>query len=149
MTVDRALLAPCGLYCGACGIRIADAENDAALKEKLARAYGLEPRQIACEGCLSDKRFEFCAACAIRSCAQGKGLEGCFQCAEFPCERINAFPFAEARERMLRAVPLWKELGTERWVAQEEKRHRCPSCGAKSFRGARRCRVCKEPLESA
>ena len=146
MTVDGALLAPCGLYCGVCGIRVAHAENDLALKEKLGRAYGFSPEQIACEGCLSEKRFAYCEACAIRSCAQAKGLAGCHECAEFPCERIDAFPFEVGKRTILRAVPARKELGTERWVEQEEARYRCPSCGAQSFRGARRCRVCKEAV---
>ena len=147
MTVENAMLAPCGLYCGVCGIRLAHAENDSVLKEKLARAYGVEPEQIACEGCLSDRCFVYCEACAIRSCAQAEELEGCHQCTEFPCERIDAFPFEVGKRTILRAVPAWKELGTELWVAQEESRYRCSKCGAKTFRGERRCRACREPLE--
>jgi hypothetical protein len=145
MTVNTALLSPCGLYCGVCGFRLAYKEDDAALKEKLGRAYGVPPETIACEGCRSDAPFAFCASCAIRACANGKGYEGCHQCGEFPCALIEAFPFVEARKRMKADVPEWRELGTEAWVAKQEAKYRCAKCGAALFRGAKRCRVCKEP----
>jgi predicted RNA-binding Zn-ribbon protein involved in translation (DUF1610 family) len=43
---------------------------------------------------------------------------------------------------MLRAIPQWREWGTEKWVGEEEKRYVCPSCGYQLFRGAKRCRNC-------
>ena len=49
---------------------------------------------------------------------------------------------------IMRAVPHWREVGTEQWVADEEARYVCPSCGAELFRGAKRCRQCKEPVDA-
>jgi len=47
---------------------------------------------------------------------------------------------------ILRAIPEWRELGTEKWVAAEEKRYHCPECGNSIFRGAKRCNKCKNPV---
>lgn len=144
----RMLAAPCGLFCGACGIYVASRDGDERLKEKLAAVYGLKAEDIRCEGCLSesDDVFFYCRVCAIRSCTKDKGLEGCFQCDEFPCRIVDEFPVPDGRRVMLRSVPAWRELGTERWMEEEERRYSCPHCGLRSFRGAKRCRGCREPL---
>jgi predicted RNA-binding Zn-ribbon protein involved in translation (DUF1610 family) len=55
---------------------------------------------------------------------------------------------------MKRTIPLWRakvaELGDEAgsiaWAGSECERYHCPSCGKSVFRGAQRCRFCKEPL---
>jgi hypothetical protein len=139
-------ISPCGLWCGACGIGLAHSTGNEKLKEKLAPIYGVKPEEMVCDGCRSDNRFVFCRVCEVRSCVDGKGYEGCFQCDEFPCVKIQEFPFPAARETILRAVPRWKELGTEAWIAEEEARYACPSCGARLMRRQTRCSACKEPV---
>jgi len=140
--INRELLAPCGLYCGICAIRLAWVSDDPALKQKVAKLYGVEEEQIVCDGCMSPRRFVFCQACAIRDCAQSKGLDGCAACAEFPCSRIEKFPVPAGLAFIRQEVPRWRELGAEAWVADLERRHACPSCGGLIMRGARRCHAC-------
>ena len=144
MEINRQLLAPCGLYCGVCSIMIAHRDRNEKFKQVLADLYGLKPEQIHCEGCLSDDVCEFCQVCKIKACAAQREIEGCHQCDEFPCEHIENFPIEEGRKVMLRSVPQRRELGTEAWVAAEIARYSCPQCGAALFRGAQRCRNCKQ-----
>ncbi|MFH1137268.1 MAG: DUF3795 domain-containing protein [Pseudomonadota bacterium] len=144
--VDEKLLAPCGLYCGVCGVLIAHRANDLNFKERLAKVYGVAPTDLACEGCGSDIRPVFCQTCSYRDCASGKGYQGCHQCADFPCKMIDDFPIEVGKRVILRAIPAWRELGTEEYVAAEEKRYACPECGAPLFRGAKRCRSCRTPV---
>jgi len=146
MPSDKKLLSACGLYCGVCPIRYADRENLPALKEKLAGIYGITADQVACEGCRSEKVFVYCRVCSIASCARERGLEGCHECGDFPCERLAQFPNDVGRAVMLRAVPKRKELGDEAWVEEELARYRCLFCGAQLYRGASRCRKCKAPV---
>ena len=148
MIINPELLSPCGLYCGVCGIRIAWKQGNQALKEKLAKAYGLKPEEIKCEGCLAapEKVFVYCKICPIKTCVKQKKHESCAQCPDFPCEHINQFPYPEAKKVILKAIPRWRELGTEKWVAEEEKRYLCPACGKAVFRGAHRCPGCKTQL---
>ncbi|MEW6265718.1 MAG: DUF3795 domain-containing protein [Thermodesulfobacteriota bacterium] len=145
--IDRRLLAPCGLYCGVCGVMIAHRDNNQNLKQKLAGFYGVKVEDLNCLGCLSDTRAMFCEVCHIRACAAEKNYEGCYQCADWPCRHIQDFPVPVGKKVIMRAVPFWKEHGTEVYVAEEEKRYHCPNCGAALFRGAKRCRSCQQPVD--
>jgi predicted RNA-binding Zn-ribbon protein involved in translation (DUF1610 family) len=147
MEVKKELLAPCGLYCGVCGILIAHRDNNQKFKERLGTVYGVKPEDLVCEGCLSENVFGYCRVCPIKSCTREKGYEGCHQCAEFPCAHIANFPMPVGKKVMLRAIPQWRELGTGKWVEAELARYHCPSCGHELFRGAKRCRNCKEPVD--
>ncbi|RJX35187.1 MAG: DUF3795 domain-containing protein [Desulfarculus sp.] len=148
--VNRDLLSPCGLYCGVCGAYIATQKDSPALKAGIAQVFGCAPEEINCQGCRSSVRYKHCQSCAIRSCAEGRGYEGCHQCAEFPCGHIEAlgamFPNTVAHKVMLRAVEAWRKLGTEAWVAAEEARYRCPSCQQSLMRGAARCHRCGQAV---
>ncbi len=144
---DKKLIAPCGLYCGVCAVLIAHRDNNQKFKERLTQVYGVSPYEIKCEGCLSENLFFYCSNCPIRDCALSKGFEGCHQCDGFPCEHIENFPLPVGKKVILRAVPAWRELGTEKWIASEIERYHCPECGYALFRGAKRCRSCGSPLD--
>ena len=154
MESRKELAAPCGLYCGVCGVYIAHRENNLKFKERLRDFYQkglgaatLVVDDIRCEGCLSGVISIFCQTCQIRSCTIEKGIEGCHQCSDFPCRFIDDFPIPVGKKVILRAIPFWREYGTEKWIEEEEKRYHCPHCGYKLFRGAKRCRNCKEPVD--
>ncbi len=144
--VKKELLAPCGLYCGVCSIYIAHRENNLKFKKLLLpiyKAFAKSEEDIACTGCLSDGIvFPVCRRCPIKTCSQDKGIEGCHQCDDFPCKFIENFPIQVGKKVVLRAIPTWREIGTEKWVESEEKRYHCPDCGNPLFRGAKRCNKC-------
>lgn len=140
--INHALVAPCGLYCGVCGIHVVTKSGDMILKEKLAKAYGDTPDKINCLGCLSNSVYWYCRVCAIKSCVTEKKYSGCHQCDSFPCDKIDNFPVPEGKKNILRAIPQWRALGTEEFIKAEEKLFSCSSCGAGLFRGARKCRHC-------
>ncbi len=154
MGVNSDFLAPCGLYCGVCGIYYATRDDNRKFRERLLPVYkgrmpgseDLKDEDIRCEGCLSERPFLYCRDCDIKKCATGKGIEGCHQCREFPCSLIEEFPIQVGKTVILRAVPARRRLGTERWIQEEEARYVCPQCGHKLFRGARRCNQCKTPV---
>jgi hypothetical protein len=148
--IDKALLAPCGLYCGVCAVYIAHKDKNTKFKERIVSVYPFttKPEQIECTGCLSDGIiFEFCRFCSIKSCVQKKGIEGCHQCDEFPCKYIDNFIMPVGKKVILRAIPQWREWGTEKWVQEEIKRYHCPECGNPLFRGAKKCNKCKTPVD--
>ena len=141
------LAAPCGLYCGVCAIYIAHRDDNVKFKERLTGLYGVGMDDLHCKGCLSDDVFLYCRVCPIKACAAGKGIAGCHECADFPCGHIETFPFPVGKKVMLRSIPARRELGTERWMEEEEKRYHCPQCGIALFRGAKRCRSCGEAAD--
>lgn len=152
MEINPNLLAPCGLYCGVCAVRMATVSGNRKFKERLVAVYqpiadrSLTTDDIRCEGCLSDETFLFCKVCPVKDCVKDKNISGCHQCAEFPCAFVENFPIPVGKSVILRAIPYWREHGTEKYVADEEARYLCPDCGNKLFRGARRCNRCKREV---
>ena len=153
--------APCGLYCGVCAIYIAHRDDNRKLKERLVGLYQggvpgkgtlpggerLTVEDIRCRGCLSDEPFLYCQECEIRDCTREKGYSGCHECDDFPCRHIDDFPMTVGKKVILRAIPHWREVGTERWMRDEEARYVCPECGNRLFRGVVRCNRCKADLD--
>ena len=141
--MNKKLAAPCGLYCGACGVYIATLENDEKIREKFSKAFGAPISETRCMGCMSDNQddiFLYCKVCPIKTCVKQKNIEGCFQCGDYPCSFIDNFPVAEGKKVILRSIPLWKKLGTEKWLEQEIKQFQCSECGTPFYRGGRFCR---------
>lgn len=161
MAINRDFVSPCGLYCGVCAIYIAGRDNNRKLKERLVNLYRggapgkgtlpnsetLSVEDIHCRGCLSDELFMHCRQCEIRDCTKEKGYTGCHECSEFPCRYIEHFPMTVGKRVILRAIPYWRAVGTEKWIQDEEARYVCPQCGNKVFRGVVRCNQCKTQLD--
>ncbi len=149
MEIGKELAAPCGLYCGVCGIFIAHKNNDQKFKARLCTVYGLKLEDIHCEGCLAEdeeKVFFYCRICPIKSCSRERKYKGCYQCQDFPCEHIENFPMPVGKKVIMRAIPYWRQMGTEKWIQDEEARYVCPECGHKLFRGAKKCNKCKKDV---
>ena len=109
-TMNR-FIAYCGLDCESCEARLATVNNDAALRQKVAKEWsdlnGVEitPEMINCVGCRIDGvKTPYCESlCPIRQCAMGKGLETCGGCGEMErCEKLGAITEhnAEALKRL-------------------------------------------------
>lgn len=155
---NRDLMAPCGLYCGACGVYIATRDGNEKFRTVMGNLYGTKPEDTACLGCMQadppKKMYGYCKMCPIRDCVRSKGFYSCHQCRDWPCDRINQFGFATGIRVMKRTIPIWREkvaalgdeAGSAEWARSECERYHCPSCGKAVFRGAQRCRSCKEPL---
>ena len=97
-TMNR-YIAYCGLNCETCEARLATVNNDAILRQKVAKEWselnGVEItlEMINCVGCRIDgAKTPYCESlCPIRQCAMGKGLETCSGCREMErCEKLGA-----------------------------------------------------------
>jgi len=155
MKTEAELVAPCGLYCGVCGVYYATRDDNRKFLEKLVNVYksnmpgmdNLTPEDLLCDGCLSDRKSIFCRICGIRDCVQAREYEGCNKCDDFSCEQIENFPMPVGKKVILRSVPYWREHGTKKWIEDEEARYLCPGCRHKLFRGAKRCNKCGIPVD--
>ena len=92
-------IAYCGLDCESCEARLATADNDDALRRKVAALWSelngvtITPEMIHCVGCRIDGvKTPYCEAlCPIRQCALGRKAETCGNCAEMgSCEKLGA-----------------------------------------------------------
>ncbi len=155
---NRNLMAPCGLYCGACGVYIATRDGNEKFKATMGNLYGTAPEETECLGCMQsdppEKIYGYCKSCQIRDCVKAKGYYSCHQCREWPCSLIENFNLATGLRVMKRTIPIWRncvagqgdEKGSIEWARSELERYHCPSCGKPLFRGAQRCRNCKTPV---
>jgi hypothetical protein len=155
---NRDLMAPCGLYCGACGIYIATRDGNEKFKAIMGNLYGTRPEETACLGCMQTdppkQLYSWCSACKIRACVKSKGYYSCHQCEEWPCNEIENFPLATGLRVIKRAVVQWREKvaaygdeqGSIEWARTECERYHCSACGNPLFRGAQRCRACKQDV---
>ena len=152
------LMAPCGLYCGACGIYIATRDNNEKFRSILAKLYGTKPKDTRCYGCMQSEPpkhlFGYCQQCNIRKCVQSKNFYSCHQCEDWPCSLIEDFKLATAKNVINRTIPVWREKvaqlgdkeGSVEWARAECERYHCSDCGNPLFRGAQRCRSCSKPV---
>ena len=123
--IKRGMIAPCGMNCALCSSYLAWREDLKA--EGINRSY--------CEGCRPQDR-----KCAFLKKRCPKLLKGqvkyCFECKEYPCERLKRL---DKRYRtyyhmsMLANLDFIKKKGIRRFLKKEQRKWRCPKCGARSI----------------
>ena len=138
----------CGVYCGACHALRATEEGRV---EEQAKAWGRDPEEVRCHGCKSDVFSGHCRAWGIKSCAVEREVEFCFECAEYPCDRLIAFrddewPHHSAVTRNLAEL---ERLGLARWLEVQAARWRCPACGHKTSWYDETCPDCGSKVVSS
>ncbi|MCD6585328.1 MAG: DUF3795 domain-containing protein [Desulfobacteraceae bacterium] len=155
---NKELMAPCGLYCGTCGVYIANRDKNEKFRAVMGGLYGTKPEETSCSGCMQPDPpkdlYLYCKMCIIRDCVKSKGFYSCHQCDEWPCDEFDKFGLATGKRVMMRTIPVWREkvseLGDEEgsveWARSECERYHCSSCGYPLFRGAQRCRQCKKDV---
>ena len=123
--IKKALLAPCGLYCGLCRIYIAYRNNDREFKKEILptlNSYGVKiVDEITCTGCLSKGIiFHFCQNCPIKDCTKNKNFDGCFQCDDFPCTIITNWP--DSLKKKSCSVLFLPGVGSERKNGSKQRK---------------------------
>lgn len=114
VTADKNCVAICGLFCGACP------------------AYPLD-----CHGCLSDYLRKSCRECknGFRNCAKAHTVSHCYECASFPCERIEKFsqgPYINSvnnHDNVIADCLRIRDVGSTQWLEEQVSKFTCPECG--------------------
>jgi hypothetical protein len=110
------MIAYCGLDCDKCDAFIATANNDDAVRARVAEVWAREynvsirPEDINCTGCKSDgPRVHYCESmCEIRKCAIKKNLSTCAACMDYPCKSLEDTILGHAPEAKARLDALCK-----------------------------------------
>ena len=114
MKPNNETAAICGLFCGTCPF----------YPEK-------------CHGCLSDKLTAHCVTCpnGFRDCAKKHAVTRCYECSEFPCDRLKQFSKEHYQngighhETVIADLTYMSEHGVESWVEKKTADNTCKSCG--------------------
>lgn len=131
MTPDESgewAISVCGLNCARCDIRQAGL-GDKKLRDEIQEWFReeldriVEPEKIRCEGCRDPSESHWSPDCEMTSCAKEKRHYYCFECGEFPCEKLERFSRdgVAHHERTVENLKRMRELGLESWI-QEQKR---------------------------
>lgn len=139
---NKTVASVCGLYCKACSIYIATAEDPQRLK-KHAADFDLNEEDIKCFGCRSDKRAAFCIDCKFPECAAQHGAEFCGECPEFPCADFRKF-----QQECPHRVEIWQDMesiveaGVDKWLEEAKVNYSCAQCGTINSPYDLKCRKC-------
>jgi hypothetical protein len=145
------LVAPCGLYCGACPMYLATQENSQVRLNAFAQQFSagkmqLKLEDVLCDGCIGGGRVaSFCRACAMRSCAAGKSnVTRCSDCPDVPCAKVTNFnnDGMQHHSEVLENLRHMGEMGISSWTKYEEDRWRCPQCKEKLSWYDKACSKC-------
>ncbi len=119
---DVDLIAPCGLYCGACPVF--RAASDEALAKRIAETLGLPMERVKCRGCRGEQGhipFMGEPRCPTYECIEGRGLRYCYECADFPCLKLA--PCADKAQMLphntkVYSLAMLRKLGTDEFIKQ-------------------------------
>jgi len=144
----------CGIYCGTCPSYLAPRIGDAQQIKVVAERHGIMEEEVACDGCLSNKVMKTCRIClpGFRGCSAEHGVTWCFECAEFPCDRLARFRGAHMKdgishhEHVIEDLTAMKERGIREWVKSQQEEAQCSQCGATNYWFARLCRQCSSTI---
>jgi hypothetical protein len=121
----REQTAACGIDCFNCeffttNIEVFFETMDPQRKAGFA-ARGATKENLSCKGCRVDGCKMLSGKCATLECIREKGHEFCYECAEFPCVKLQ--PLAEGAERYPHNLKVFnltfiKNKGIEAWAAE-------------------------------
>jgi len=72
--------------------------------------------QASCKGCRNGNSIY--PTCGVTSCYKKKGVDFCFQCNEYPCDRTNFDP--DLKEIWIKINNLMKEKGVETYFEESK-----------------------------
>jgi len=131
----------CGVYCGGCGMlrgrtiaRVAESLRELIEVYKFVHwvpehepiDFNFKDFKAGIDYFSDSAKGPYCQVpckegggnpfCEVRKCAENRGIEFCFQCTEFPCDKLSLI--LKEHPDLVKI----KEIGIEKWVEEEEKK---------------------------
>ena len=138
----------CGLYCGSCPFLMASRRDEL---DVIAERLEKDKKELFCEGCKGEQVSVFCKKCGIKQCALDHQVEFCFECDEYPCEKLQNFKNDDHPHHsvILKNLDSLKELGLEKWLELQQKLWSCQKCGTPFSWYDEKCQECGSELYNA
>jgi len=154
--VNKNLVGRCGLYCGACIIYRAYKDGSQKLKEGIAKDNNCKPEDVKCDGCqlVLTSGWEndniWGRNCVIVKCLEGKKLDFCFQCDNYPdCSKFQKWygVFKKYGEDLINNLKQIKNGQIEEWLKEEEEKWKCKNCGKPIAMVLNKCHWCGKEID--
>lgn len=116
------LTSPCGLDCFNCEMY---QENITVQQLKTISALtGKPPEIIPCKGCREQGGCSFLTGCATLACIKSKQVDFCFQCGDFPCNKL--IPCADGADRYPHNLKIFNltlihKIGLKSWAESKSR----------------------------
>jgi hypothetical protein len=128
---ESTLVAPCGIYCGACN--------------------GYLRTKNKCSGCRidSDTKPAYCKSCKISNCELLAKTESgfCYDCDKLPCQRLKQLD-KRYRTRyntgLIQNLTIIKEKGMDIFLELEKNKRTCVKCGSIISIHKEKCSACTQ-----
>lgn len=120
---SKQMTSPCGLPCFHCPVYMAN--DNEVIRKQVAEVLNIPEDKAVCQGCRPQKGtipiLNPHKTCKIYTCTQEKGIDFCFECNDFPCDRLQ--PYANQAQyphntKMFQLCMI-KKLGVETWAAEK------------------------------
>jgi hypothetical protein len=94
METQNEMTAFCGIRCNECQAYKATQAKDTETLVEVAKKWSsdelqLVPEDVLCDGCQSERVFNWAHNCTTRTCGLEKGVENCALCGEYICEKLE------------------------------------------------------------
>lgn len=116
----KQLTSPCGIDCFNCNVYKDNITEQ--MKSYLAATLKKDINDVACKGCRSQGGCAiYPLPCDTLKCTKEKGVDFCYECAEFPCEKLT--PCAEQSEKYPHNIKVYNlckisKIGLEKWAEE-------------------------------
>lgn len=120
----KELTAICGIDCFNC--ELYEKNITASFQKIMAQKTGKKPEELSCKGCRQMGCVLLAKECATKKCAKERNLDFCFECSDFPCQKLS--PCKEGADKYPHNLKLYnlcriQLLGIEKW-SEEAKENR-------------------------
>jgi len=135
---EKHLIAPCGIYCGACDLFLGNSRNLAKEMYRILNGFNMADVGPWAMGIQRERVIDFLnilqnwsqgnkclgcwlgggsRSCAVRACSQQQAFLTCAECERMPCNRLEEGPSPEAAAvlgRVTRRYSNWNIVNLER-----------------------------------
>jgi len=103
---------------------IANSSDACNFGEFLKGLRWLASQERPCKGCRFGGGWSWNPSCQIRICCTHKRLDFCFQCKDFPCQKLTSEPLLERKRAFIIANKQMKDKGIENWIKKLKGKYR-------------------------
>jgi hypothetical protein len=97
---------------------IAEGQNVCDYDEFVKGLKWLASQDKSCKGCRFGGGWSWWPDCPVRDCVIQKELDFCYQCSDFPCEKLKQDPLLAHKKAIIEANNQLKSTGIEKYAKQ-------------------------------
>jgi len=123
----RQMTAPCGRDCFNCPVYLT--KDNPRLRSIIAKRLNIPEEQVQCDGCRNENGcipfLKWTEPCPILTCTESQSIDFCFECADFPCDRLH--PVVDMADRFPHNTKVFnlcliRKMGLEAWAESKAKK---------------------------